>query len=274
MALENPTYLEDFVSANPASEDQRHEGDDHLRRMKVALKNTFPGMIGRAWRTRNVSGSGPINSTDNMVLLNASGGITLTPAAAATLGNGFMAIVRAPSGSVTINPGEPINGVDQFIVPQNYIAFLFSNGTEFFTLLTYQDVPPSVPVFPSGTRLVFQQTTPPVGWTKVTSAVYNDSAMRVTTGTVGTGGADVFTTVFGSGKTTAGHSLSAAQNGAHTHTGGRSSSGIGVGSGWGGGSASELSSLIDTGSSGSGTAHTHGLTMNIKYTDVIVATKD
>lgn len=50
--------------------------------------------------------------------------------------------------------------------------------------------------FPVGTRLVFQQTTPPTGWTKETGAAYDDAVLRFETGTVSTGGTVAFATVF------------------------------------------------------------------------------
>lgn len=49
--------------------------------------------------------------------------------------------------------------------------------------------------FPSGTSMLFQQTAAPTGWTKQTA--HNDKAIRLTTGTVGTGGSSAFTTAFG-----------------------------------------------------------------------------
>ena len=45
--------------------------------------------------------------------------------------------------------------------------------------------------------MLFQQTSAPTGWTKVTSGV-NNKALRVVSGTVGSGGNVAFTTVFGS----------------------------------------------------------------------------
>jgi len=41
---------------------------------------------------------------------------------------------------------------------------------------------------PAGSRTAWNQTTAPVGWTKDTSAALNDTAMRIVTGTVGSGG--------------------------------------------------------------------------------------
>lgn len=48
--------------------------------------------------------------------------------------------------------------------------------------------------FPAGTVMLFKQTAAPTGWTK--SVTDNDKALRVVSGTAGTGGSTAFTTVF------------------------------------------------------------------------------
>lgn len=50
--------------------------------------------------------------------------------------------------------------------------------------------------FPSGTRMAFQQTAAPTGWTKDTT--HNDKAIRLTSGTASTGGTVAFETAFAS----------------------------------------------------------------------------
>ena len=139
--------------------------------------------------------------------------------------------------------------------------------------------------FPVGTRIVFQQTAAPTGWTKDTSIT--NAALRLTDGTVTSGGADNFSTIFGTSKSTASYTLLEADvpahdhgsGGAHTHT--VSTGSIVAGSSVQGGLAS--SGSINTGSSGThthtsfggGGGHAHTLSnMNIKYQDVIVAQKD
>ena len=47
--------------------------------------------------------------------------------------------------------------------------------------------------FDAGTKMIFNQTSSPTGWTKDTAS-NDDSALRVTTGTVGTGGSSGFAT--------------------------------------------------------------------------------
>lgn len=50
--------------------------------------------------------------------------------------------------------------------------------------------------FPSGTRMLFAQSTAPTGWTKDTATSLNDAALRVVTGSTGTGGSVNFTSAF------------------------------------------------------------------------------
>ncbi len=69
--------------------------------------------------------------------------------------------------------------------------------------------------FPSGTKMLFNQTSAPVGWVK--DVTHDNKALRVVTGTAGTGGSIAFTTAFASqnvGDTT----LTASQIPSHTHT--------------------------------------------------------
>lgn len=125
--------------------------------------------------------------------------------------------------------------------------------------------------FPSGTRMLFQQTAAPTGWTKESNATYNDAAPRFTTGTVGTGGADAFNTLFGTSKSTAGFTLTNAEIPSHTHaamqweqdfgmTGGGSVFGVGV------------QTQATSGATGGGGSHSHTLNnMNLKFVDCIVA---
>jgi hypothetical protein len=55
----------------------------------------------------------------------------------------------------------------------------------------------AVQAFSSGTVMLFRQTAAPTGWTKDTTN-FNDSALRVVTGSVSSGGTQGFTTAFAS----------------------------------------------------------------------------
>jgi hypothetical protein len=124
--------------------------------------------------------------------------------------------------------------------------------------------------FPSGTRMSFNQTAAPTGWTKDTSTTINDSLLRLVTGSISSGGSTGFST-FNAGSTTGATTLTIAQMPSHTHTirGSQmqtnSFSGLyGAGNGVGTVSAAE----------GGGGSHSHTLTTNIKYYDFIIAQKD
>ena len=54
----------------------------------------------------------------------------------------------------------------------------------------------AIDAFPSGTKMLFQQTSAPTGWAKETT--HNDKALRVVSGTAGTGGTVAFETAFAS----------------------------------------------------------------------------
>ena len=67
--------------------------------------------------------------------------------------------------------------------------------------------------FTSGTLMLFQQTAAPTGWTKQTT--HNDKALRIVSGTVGTGGSSAFSTAFATPTVTG---TIAGSTGAHTLT--------------------------------------------------------
>ena len=122
-------------------------------------------------------------------------------------------------------------------------------------------------VIPRGTRMLFQQTDAPVGWTK--DVTHNDKALRVVSGAAGSGGAVDFSAAFVVGKT-GDHTLTIAEMPAHRHTAARNGiayvdyddgNGAQVGDG-------------ESGSTGGGEAHSHPLDLNIKYVDIIIATKN
>lgn len=136
--------------------------------------------------------------------------------------------------------------------------------------------------FPSGTRMLFQQTAAPTGWTK--DATHNDKALRITSGTVGTGGTVAFETAFASQSvagTNAGTALTQAQLPAHTHTvDTKSTTYTGGAATFEALNGSTGSATTETTSSvGSGDTHTHTFTgtaidLDVAFVDVIIAEKD
>ena len=199
------------------------------------------------------------------------------------------------SGAFTSNVPTAING--SLALLGNVCAagqYLGSNGS---SNPTWQTIPAASVVIPAGSRMLFQQTAAPTGWVKQTSS--NNVALRVVSGTVGSGGTVAFTTAFASksvaiagntgnkaaGGTVANHTLSNARIPSHTHSYNKPAGGSG---GCGKSSTISGSSAANTGASGGSQAHNHGFTgsnhnhsfsgsstvnVDVQYVDVIIATK-
>jgi microcystin-dependent protein len=144
---------------------------------------------------------------------------------------------------------------------------------------------------PSGSLMLFQQTAAPTGWVKQTA--HNNKALRVVSGTAGSGGTSAFTSVFTNqtvttsvsvSGSTGGHTLSTAQIPSHNHTFDGSN-----GNQYGGGSgalyvASDFGVFRSTNSTGGNGSHAHSfsgsgsgtssaVTLNVQYVDLIIASK-
>lgn len=141
--------------------------------------------------------------------------------------------------------------------------------------------------FPTGTLMLFQQTAAPTGWTKQTT--HNDKALRVVSGTAGSGGTSAFSTAFAtpsvnvSGLSASATTLSTAQMPSHAH-GQTSLSATGAGGYNGPGLYTSKATIsngnFSTQSTGGGDPHTHSLsgsasaTINVQYVDLIIASKN
>jgi hypothetical protein len=153
----------------------------------------------------------------------------------------------------------------------------------------------AVPEFVSGTVLMFAQTAAPTGWTKNTTTG-NQHALRVVTGTAGTGGTVDFTTAFASKAVTGTVSVSGSA-GATTLTTPQIPSHSHPFTARNGGGAGPVflsartesygpTSTLTTNAAGGGGSHTHPLSissstfsgnaidMAVRYIDVIRATKN
>ena len=172
----------------------------------------------------------------------------------------------------------------------------------------------AVDAFPSGTKMLFQQTSAPTGWTKDTT--HDNKALRVVSGTAGSGGSVNFTTAFASQNVGA-TALTEAQMPAHTHSFSGSATSAGghthsvsdpghshtytrhasITGGDSGNTNLTLTTTASTstattgisivavgdhthsvsgtiGSTGSGATHTHTLDLAVSYVDVIICTKE
>ena len=129
--------------------------------------------------------------------------------------------------------------------------------------------------FPSGTRMSFQQTAAPTGWTKDTTAAINDSILRFVTGAASSGGSLAFST-WAAQTTDGATTLSTAQIPSHTHVRGAFYTGNNVN--WSytnihhGSDNSGADGSWETGAAGGGGSHTHSLSQALKYYDFIIAT--
>ena len=149
--------------------------------------------------------------------------------------------------------------------------------------------------FASGTSMVFHQSAAPTGWTKNTG--HNDKALRVTSGTVGTGGTVAFETAFASqtpsgsvstsvSGTVANHTLTISQIPSHTHTYGENQR-VQVGLDNGVAYDAQNAGSFTTGATGGGQGHNHGwsgsasssfsgsaINLDVQFVDIIICQKD
>jgi hypothetical protein len=134
--------------------------------------------------------------------------------------------------------------------------------------------------FPAGTKMLFHQTASPTGWTKLTQTgstpvSFDDCGLRMVTGTItdGVAGSVAFDTAFAS-QSIPSHTLTTAQIPSHVHGQmGTFDNAQGQG-GWGFMNRASTNQS-DTTSTGGGGSHGHGsIDINVKYIDMIVASKD
>lgn len=140
--------------------------------------------------------------------------------------------------------------------------------------------------FASGTRLLFQQTAAPTGWTK--DSTHNDKALRVINGTVTSGGSVAFTTAFAQqavSGTVGATTLTEAQIPSHTHSYSwyqsvsKGSTGTRPVGGANGASTATVNLNQVNSATGGGGSHNHTFTgtainLAVQYVDVIIATKN
>ena len=162
---------------------------------------------------------------------------------------------------------------------------------------TAKDLENALQVIPAGSRMLFQQSTAPSGWTKDTT--HNNKALRIVSGSVVNGGTVDFSTAFSAKTitgTVAGHAITIAQMPSHGHD---------LDQGMSGANRkvyTETSMYLNFGTVtqatrhwfdrlanpegeikaaqvGGGQAHSHGFTgggidLAVKYVDFIICTKD
>jgi hypothetical protein len=154
--------------------------------------------------------------------------------------------------------------------------------------------PGAVVSFDSGTVMLFGQTSAPTGWTKDTTN-YNNSGIRVVTGSAGTGGTIDFTTAFASqtpsgsinttGLSAGSYTLTTSDIPSHSHTLPWYTVGSGGPPYIGTAAGSLTGNQTSSSNTGGGGSHSHSISgsatftgtainLAVKYVDVIRATKD
>jgi len=179
------------------------------------------------------------------------------------------------------------------VAPGTANNVLTSNGTTWIS-----QAPAASGGFDAGTVMLFAQTAAPTGWTKDTTN-FNNSGLRVVTGTASSGGTVDFTTAFASQTPTGSVSISAItgsagattlstpQIPAHSHPQAAASP-FPSGGVAGRGLAGDNDTTIGTNNTGGGGSHTHpfsfssgtasfsgnAINLAVRYVDVIRATKN
>ena len=244
---------------------------------------TTPGVNSITWNKNSNTIPYSISNTEVLSLLTVGRTITLywnggansvtTTIATTTPGYSFDVATANPTGAIV--------DLSSFNIPTtNSTSYSWKNG--------------SSSAFPSGTAMLFAQTSAPTGWTKQTT--HNNKALRVVSGTAGSGGTSAFTSVFGSrtpggsvsisgsvGSTT----LDTSQMPSHRHwTGAYYMDDFNGNNGYlGVQDGDNYYSALYTDYQGGGGSHNHSfggsasfsgsaMDFDVQYVDVIIATKD
>jgi hypothetical protein len=257
-----------------------------VEKVYIIANNTSGGF---AIRVIGASGTG-VNIASGATQVVYCDGTNFVAASAAFVNGAILGVTGGGTGLSTLTANNVILGngtsTPTFVAPGTTGNVLTSNGTTWVSS-------PNAPEFPSGTRMTFNQTSAPTGWTKDTST--DNAAFRLVSGSVSSGGTVDFTTAFASqtpsisissisgsaGATT----LGTPQIPSHTHSIPFARSG-----GSGGNPQSFVPGDEDlsatTGATGGGGSHTHpfsfssgsaassAINLAVKYVDLIIAQKN
>ena len=168
--------------------------------------STQTANIGNTVHAGNLVATGNVSGTyvlgNGAFLTGISGGGN---AGVSSIAAGTGITVSQPTGAVTVTNA----GVTSIIAGTN---ISISGATGAVTISASGGGGGST--FPTGTRLLFQQSTAPTGWTRDTT--YNNYALRIVSGSVASGGTVPFTSAFG-GSSVDGTAISVDQMPGHNH---------------------------------------------------------
>jgi len=259
-------------------------------KLYIIANNTTGGF---AIRVIGASGTG-VNIPNGATQVVYCDGTNFIAASAAFTNGSVLSVSGGGTGLSTLTANNVIlgNGTSNptFVAPGTAGNVLTSNGTTWTSASTGE--------FASGTRMTFNQTNAPTGWTKSTSV--DNAAFRVVSGSVSSGGSVDFSTAFASQTPTGSVSISSISGSAgattlstpqipsHSHTNIRKLTGcagtlaidyqtdanstgtVSTGSTGGGGSHDHPFSF----SSGSATFSGNAINLAVKYVDLIIAQKN
>jgi hypothetical protein len=214
--------------------------------------------------TATIAAGTAIFSTATITTATINGG-TITGITDLAVADGGTGLSTLTANNVILGNGA---SAPTFVAPSTSGNLLTSNGTTWASTAPATPAPP----FASGTRMSFQQTAAPTGWTKDTTAAINDSILRFVTGSVTPSGGSVAFSTWNAQTVTGGTTLTIAQMPAHTHGYPETTT-----SGAAGASSGRPVSnfvTVQTQSTGGSGSHDHPLTQNIKFYDFIIAAKD
>jgi hypothetical protein len=244
----------------------------------------------------------------SIVLQNGVGGSTTIQEDAVTVTNNVLTLPTV-SGSLYVGPsgGGPLpiisggTGATTAAAAQTALGVPAANGTGAsgtWAINITGNAATVTNAFPTGTRLLFQQSTAPTGWTQDTT--YNNYALRVVSGAVSSGGSVPFTTAFASqtpsgsvgvGGTVGDTTLTTAHIATHAHTQSVDASYNPVAGGPAGLYAQNNTganpgvSALNTLNNGSSSSHNHSfsgsgsfsgnaINLTVQYVDAIICTKN
>ena len=131
MALESVTYIGDLDPINPTGSDPKSQGDDHIRNIKEALRNGFPGFTGSVIiagsdvGTVNACALAPATPLPAYVVNTM---VVFRPSAANTIGTPTMNISGLGVRNIRAVDGGALRSGD--LRPDQYVAMIY-NGSEF-----------------------------------------------------------------------------------------------------------------------------------------------
>lgn len=127
MGLESATYISDLVATWPLGTDKIRQGDDHLREIKKAIKNTFPNINGEVTATQAILNNVPANLSAIITQLVAQ----VLPMGVIVAWSGSIASI--PTGWALCN-GQNVSGYG--VVPDLRNRFLVGAGDTYSVAAT------------------------------------------------------------------------------------------------------------------------------------------